>query len=231
MGERMMMELAHATAGHVHRTVFDRDRARAYLAEVVRLRDERREGSSSVFVHDDWAEAELGAMAALDGDWATAAEHARRRRLLRGDATGLSMAPSLWLLTEALLRAGDDEAARDDVERLRSAVGENRRYRLILHRCDAVLAHRDGDTAGEVDHLEQAVGLARSIGLPGEEWSALAALAAALRRRGDDDRATAAATQAAEVVRVLAATLDDEVQRDGFLTARPVARVLAEGRG
>lgn len=227
MGDRMMMELAHAAAGHVHRTVFDRDRARAYLAEVARLRDDRREGSSSVFVHDDWAEAELGAMAALDGDWATAAEHAQRRRRLRAGATGLSMAPSLWLLTEALLRTGDEVAARDDVERLRAAVGDNRRYRMVLHRCDAVLAHRDGDTASEVDHLEQALGLARSMGLPGQQWSTLAALAAALRRRGEDERAIAAATEAAEVVGRLAATLEDEDQRDGFLAAGPVVRVVA----
>ena len=54
------------------------------------------------------------------------------------------MALTGWYETEALLRGGDGDLARAEVARLGAIVGNNRRYRLILLRSQAVVAEWDG---------------------------------------------------------------------------------------
>jgi hypothetical protein len=55
-------------------------------------------------------------------------------------------------------------------------VGNNRRYRLILLRSQAVLAQWDGDGGQAISHLQAALALTQEIGLPGEKWPILGVL-------------------------------------------------------
>ncbi|MCB0995886.1 MAG: AAA family ATPase [Acidimicrobiales bacterium] len=226
----VMAEFAFDAAAHVHRTVHDYDRARAYLDAAIALRDERVAGSTTVMVHDDWAESELAVMAAEEGDWVAAATHARRRLELRQGGTGLSMAMWHWVLTEALVLAGEEILARQDVDVLRAAVAGNPRFELVLHRCDAVLIAHDGDHDRVAAALSKALDLARRIGLPGEEWPLLAALADAARGRGDDKEADRLVSSAVEIIGTLAASIDDDEVRARYLAAPSVVRLVDADR-
>jgi len=85
-----------------------------------------------------------------------------------------------WYETEALLRGGEAEAAREDLLRFDKQIGERRRYRIAYLRA---LAVADGfgavseatplpetAVASGLSHLREAAALAEVIGLPGERW-------------------------------------------------------------
>ena len=121
-----------------------------------------------------------------------------------------------WYETEALLRGGEDAAARAGIARLGAAVGDNRRYRLILLRSQAVLAEWDGDVAQALGHLQAALALAQAMGLPGEAWPILGELGRLYGEQGETEQATAAYREAAAIIRQLAETIDEEALRGGF---------------
>jgi hypothetical protein len=131
-----------------------------------------------------------------------------------------------WYEIEALLRGGDSELARAEVDRLGKIVGDNQRYRLPLLRSQAVLAQWDGDPDRAITYLQAAVALAHEIGLPGEEWSILSALGGVFADRGDQTRAQQAWNASADIILRLAETIDEEELRVGFLAAGPVQSVL-----
>jgi tetratricopeptide (TPR) repeat protein len=128
--------------------------------------------------------------------------------------------------TEALLRGGDGDLARHELERLADLIGDNRRSQLPLLRSRAVLAQWDGDLAQAVDHLQAALALAQEMGLPGEEWPILAELGRLYAEQGDQAQARQAYQDAAAMIRRLAKTIDEAELRAGFLAARPVRSVL-----
>jgi hypothetical protein len=131
-----------------------------------------------------------------------------------------------WYEIEALLRGGDNDLARAEVERLGGIVGNNKRYRLPLLRSLAVLAQWDGDTAQAITQLQAAAALAQEVGLPGEEWSILGALGALHTDQGDQAKAQRAWKAAAGMIHRLAETIDEEDLRAGFLTADTVRPIL-----
>ena len=174
----------------------------------------------------EWTLTELCAAYASAGNWEQAADYARQRLQAHEDESLLSMGLAGWYETEALLRGGDGDLARAEVERLAGIVGNNRRYRLILLRSQAVLAQWDGDVDQAITHLQAALALAQEIGLPGEEWPIRDALGRLYGAQGEMVQAREAYQQAAKIIHRLAETIDEDGLREGFLTAVPVPTVL-----
>ena len=131
-----MVNLALAAWVTVQRKMMALDVARDTLLEIL-MADSERE---IIRFAKDWIFSELCAVYALAGEWDQAARYAKQRFDAATDDSLLSMGLSGWYETEALLRCGDAELARDQVKLLSEIVGENRRYRLVLLRSQAVLA-------------------------------------------------------------------------------------------
>jgi hypothetical protein len=74
--------------------------------------------------------------------------------------------------------------------------------------------------------LREAEALAGEIGLPGELWQIGARIGELHERRGEVDEAHQAFSQAAQILQGLAAKIEDEGLREGFLAAPRVRRVL-----
>ncbi len=225
VGQPTMVELALSTWGAVQRTVMALESARETLLKV--LADSTEKGLTDF---GDWVLAELCALHALTGDWGQAHVYARQTLQFRQDETLPPMSFAGWYETEALLRGGDSEMARAEVERLDKVVGDNKRFRLPLLRSLAVLAQWDGDVDQAIVQLQAAAALAQEIGLPGEEWPLLGALGALYGDQGDEAKAQQAWKDAASIILRLAETIDEEDLREEFLAAAPVQRVL-EKRG
>ncbi len=174
----------------------------------------------------DWTPSELCTIHALANDWVQAHSYAKQVLRFRGDDPLLPVGFSGWYETEALLRAGDGNLARIEVERLSKIVGNNRRYRLPLLRSQAVLAQWDGDVKQAIGHLQAALALAQEIDLPGEAWSIQGALGGLYAEQGEQAQARQAYKGAAAIILQLAETIDEEDWRVGFLTAAPVRSIL-----
>jgi DNA-binding SARP family transcriptional activator/tetratricopeptide (TPR) repeat protein len=216
VGIPTMVVLALTTWGKVQRTVMALEPARETLLEV--LAESKEQGLTG---YRDWALAELCALYALAGDWSQAHVYARQTLESREDESLLPIALSGWYETEALLRGGDVDIARTEVEGLGEMVGDNQRYRLPLLRSLGLLAQWDGDADQAITHLQTASALAQEIGLPGEEWSSLGALGALYAGQGNQAKAQQAWDVSADIILSLAETIDEEELRVGFLRADP----------
>lgn len=109
-------------------------------------------------------------------------------------------------------------------------MGGNRRYQLILRRCQAVLAQWDGDVAQAVTHLENALTLAQEMELLGEAWPILGELGRLYAELGEEVKAREAYGEAGTIIRRLAETIDDEGVREGFVTAVSIRTILQQGK-
>ncbi len=127
---------------------------------------------------------------------------------------------------EALLRGGDEELAREEVSRFAQRAKTNRLDRMTHLRALAVLEEWDGDTQKALGRLRKAEALAEEIGLPGELWQIRARMGELHERRGEVGEAHQAYSRAAQILRDLAAKIEDEGLREGFLAAPRVCRVL-----
>jgi len=164
--------------------------------------------------------------AALAGDWQTAYSYARQALSHRDyQALPLLIAPH-WPETEALLRGGDIELAREDVRRWGELVDHIPRYRPLYLRSLALLAQWERNIDQAIAHLEEANTLAEAISLSGEQWQILAKLGELYRVSTDEDKARQALGKAKEIVQALAANIDDEGLRVRFLAAEAVRRIL-----
>lgn len=170
----------------------------------------------------------LCAVAATAGDWKEAhAETLLAARLRDEVPVQGTEALHRHLEVEALLRGGDGDLAREQMERFGEAVGENRRLRLAYLRALAVLRRWEGDGAAALEHLQEARGLAEQIGLPGELWQIEASLGDLHRGLGNGSEARRYRCRAAEILRRLADGIRDRELRQQFLSATPVQSVLA----
>ncbi|MBA3822541.1 MAG: hypothetical protein H0X24_01400, partial [Ktedonobacterales bacterium] len=158
---------------------------------------------------------------ALAGEWAQAYEATILAHAVRAatatQLNGYDLAR--YYETEALLRAGERARAQADADGLAAALGTNRRYRLMWLRMQALLDDDAGDPAAALAHLREASALAEAMGLPGEQWPIMGALAAHLTAQGDADGAHAALTQATASIDGLAERLTEPAVRDHFAHA------------
>jgi len=226
VGQPPMVLQARLTLGTVQRTVMALDSARETLMEAL---DETAE--TNLTGYRDWPLAELCALHAASGNWSQAHSYALQALEYFKDEPLLSMDFTNFYQTEALLRGGDAGLARAEVDRLAKVVGNNRRYRLALLRSQAVLARWDGDMDLAVTHFNDALALAREIGLPGEECSILSALGELYAERGNQDQARQTLEASAAILLDLGQSLDQPEMRAGFLEAVTSRRILeAAGR-
>jgi tetratricopeptide (TPR) repeat protein len=169
----------------------------------------------------------LCAVAALAADWEEAHAEALLAARLRDEAPiQATEALHRHLEVEALLRGGDGNLAREQLQRFGEAVGENRRLRLAYLRALAVLRRWEGDGAAALEHLQEARELAMRIGLPGELWQIEASLGELHEELGNGAEARRSYSRAAEIVRRLAGGIQDRELRQRFLSATPVQSVL-----
>lgn len=176
--------------------------------------------------------AKLCAVAALAADWRTAYDEAVRATRLRDEVPILSTgALHLHLDVEALLRGGNRDLARDQLNRFGAAVDGNRRLRLAHLRALTVLRRFDGHGDGALEQLDTARGLAEEIGLPGELWQIAASVGALHAELGNEAEAQNSRARAAMTVGRLADGIRDPALRAGFVSAtaayrEPVAALL-----
>jgi tetratricopeptide (TPR) repeat protein len=173
-----------------------------------------------------WIAGELCADCALAGQWQEAYTYALKALAPR-DYTILHGGLARWHETEALLRGGRIDQAREDVRRFGERAGNKRRYRIPYLRASAVLAQWDNELDQAIAHLEAARDLAEQLGLPGELWQILAALGELYQACKNESQAQQAFARAAQVVQSLAGRMEDEQQRTTFLSAQQVRTVLA----
>jgi tetratricopeptide (TPR) repeat protein len=178
------------------------------------------------------ATSRLCANRALAGDWKTAYTYALETAAVRKDmeASLLFIDFTRYYETEALLRGGEEEWAREDVQRLGAHINSNRRQRLAYLRARATLAEFDGETSETLESLQEAAVLANEIGLPGELWQIEVALGEVYTSRGEMEQAYQTFVRAGAIVQGLAAKMEDEELRTNFLAAPAVQRVLELGR-
>src|SRR6266487_455472 len=114
----------------------------------------------------------LCANSALAGDWKSAYIYALEAVAVRKDIeTSLLFIDFLrYFEIEALLRGGEEEWAREEVQSLGAGIKTNRWQRLPYLRALATLAQWDGETREALASLQEAAALAHEIGLPGELW-------------------------------------------------------------
>jgi DNA-binding SARP family transcriptional activator/predicted ATPase len=224
VGQPTMVMLALTTWGAVQRTVMALESAQETLLEALAEQNEK-----NLTGFEDWVLAELCTVHALSGDWEQAQAYARRTAEFRQAEASLPMGLTGYYETEALFRGSDVELARADVERLGSIVGDQKRYRLPWLRSRAVLARWDGDPDQAITHLQSALKLAQGMGLPGEEWSILDSLARLYAGQGDRSEAQSAWTAAADIIRRLASTIEQEDLRSSYLQSEAIRAILKKG--
>jgi tetratricopeptide (TPR) repeat protein len=128
--------------------------------------------------------------------------------------------------TEALLRAGDERQAREEVRRLEERLESNRRFRIPSLRSLAILAVWEGEKERAIGHLREAAQLAAEIGLPAEQWQIQAALGSVYETAGEQAQAHTAFGEAARIIQELAQGITDETLRSRFLAGPQIHPVL-----
>src|SRR5207248_4682780 len=131
---------------------------------------------------------------------------------------------------EALLRGGEEERAREEVQRLGADSRTTRRQRLPYLRALATLAEFDGETREALASLQEAAVLANEIGLPGELWQIEVARGEVYASSGQREQAHQAFARAMAIMQKLAANMEDEARRSNFLAEAAARRVLERGR-
>lgn len=220
VGPPIFHMLARSAWGIIQRTIMDWDAARETFLELFVQSPEE-----GVIGWTDQAP-ELCALHALTGDWEQATHYASQVVRPRGDEPLLPFNLTGWYETEALLRGGDSDLARAEVERLSGLVGDNKRYQLILQRCQAALAQWDGAIDQAISCLQAALTLAQEMGLPGEAWLILGELGRLYAEQGEAGKARQAYGEAGAIIHRLAETIDEDGLREGFLTAVSVQSIL-----
>jgi tetratricopeptide (TPR) repeat protein len=214
--------IAHYAAGNAHQAMLELEEAQAMYEEALDVADTLSRPWRLLMI------GRLCANRALAGEGEAARRYALESLRIREAAPARLM----WLdftrhhETEALLRGSEEKLAREDASRLGERVGGNRRFRLVHLRMLAVLAEWDGDTGEALERLREAGTLAEEIGLPGELWQIWAAIAEICKRRSEPEDAGDAFSRAAAIVERLAGEIEDEVQKEGFLSAPQLRRVM-----
>jgi tetratricopeptide (TPR) repeat protein len=214
-------------SGAVHQAMLRLEEAHEVLMESLAISETIAVRSYKVL-----ATSRLCANRVLAGDWKSAYTYALETVAVRKDieASLLFIDFTRYYETEALLRGGEEEGARVDVQRLGAHINSNRRQRLTYLRARATLAQWDGETSQTLEALQEAAVLAGEIGLPGELWQIEVALGEVYTSHGEMEQAYQTFVRAGAIVQGLAANLEDEELRTNFLAAPAVQRVLELGR-
>ncbi len=158
---------------------------------------------------------------ALQGDWDKACEYAplaaQGRFEVDNEAGPHTPRMRRDLETEALLRGGEIELARESVRRLGEFAGHYVRRQIPYLRARAVLETWEGNLEDAIQTLEEARGLMIPIGLPNERWTLEVELAKLYTKTRNVERAEEAQKTALEVVHNLAEKISDPAIKQTFL--------------
>jgi tetratricopeptide (TPR) repeat protein len=209
------------TLGTVYQTMLSLDAARTVHLEALEMLE-----PSGMRPLIEIVSAELCTDCALAGAWSEAYRHALRVLKGRTYTVMYSTQFTPWYMVETLVRAGEVEHAREEVDGYGEHLGSSLRYRIPYLRALTVLAESQGEIEQATRHLQEAAQLAEEIGLPGELWSIQAALGEVYQQHGDENQASQAFARAAQIVESLAGKIEDERQRATFLLAQPVQHIF-----
>jgi tetratricopeptide (TPR) repeat protein len=161
------------------------------------------------------------ALFALQADWQAASNHAleaiKRREMMPHDKYRLPIFRPTWLETEALLRGGHNDLARQEVRRLFELARHYKRMQIPYFRALAVLEAWDKQLELAIKSLNEALSLSLELGLPSEIWQINAKLAEVYEKSGDLENAQKARDAALNVIQTLANTIPDLEIRNTFL--------------
>jgi tetratricopeptide (TPR) repeat protein len=122
-----------------------------------------------------------------------------------------------WLETEALLRGGHDDLARQEVRCLFELARHYKRMQIPYFRALAVLETWEKQLEAAIKSLKEALSLSLELGLPSEIWQINAKLAELHEKNGDLEPAQKARDAALNVIQTLANTIPDLEIRITFL--------------
>ena len=164
----------------------------------------------------------------VTGQWTAAYQYAVKASAIRKSYSAALILQDLsrQYETEALLHAGDEQQAREEVQQLGERLGTNRRFRIPYLRSLAVLDTWEGERERTIDHLREAVELAAEIGLPTEQWQIQVALGRTYEARGEFAQAHTAFEEAATIIQRLAEGIKDDALRSRFLAGPQIHPVL-----
>jgi hypothetical protein len=167
---------------------------------------------------------------AVAGEWEDASRYALQAitERKRTDAALIFLDFSSHSETEALLHAGQERQAREEVQRLGERLGSNRRFRIPYLRSLAILAEWDGHVTHAITHLREAAELASEIGLPEEQWQIQARLAKVYKAAGETAQACLALAKATTIIQELAQGIKDETLRARFLAGPQIQTMLQQ---
>ena len=219
LGTPERLQVSLTVLGDTHKALFRLDEARVTYSEL---------SSLAVFPqYRGLAHSKLCTVAALRGDWEDAHYHALEAAKLRGEiALQLTDPFHRHHEVEALLRGGDEELAKEELDRFGKHARGHQRIRIAYLRARAVLARNTGDSTGIIAHLREAENLADEIGLPGELWQIRSTLAELHEEYRDRKEALRLYSLAAQAIRTLAEKIENDELRSGFLAAAPIQQVL-----
>ena len=166
--------------------------------------------------------------AAVAGEWEAACGYALQA-IAERKRTGAAL---VWLdfsshyETEALLHAGEERQAREEVQRLGERLGSNRRFRIPYLRSLAVLADWDGHGEQAIAHLREAAELAADLGLSEEQWQIQARVARLYEAAGEPAQARLAWAKASTIIQGLADGIKDEALHARFLAGPQIQPLL-----
>jgi tetratricopeptide (TPR) repeat protein len=133
--------------------------------------------------------------------------------------------------TEALLRGGDEQQAREALQQLGEGLGPSPRLRIPYLQAVAVLAAWEGHREQALGHLAEAARLAADLGLPAEQWQIQATLGRVYEAEGEFVQAHTAWAKAARIIEGLAVGIGDEALRARFLAGPQIQPVLQHVQG
>ena len=152
------------------------------------------------------------------GEWEAAYRYAVKAIVLRKsfDVALIPLDFSPQYETEAFMHGGDEQQAKEEVQRLGERLGPYRRFRLPYLQSLAVLAVWDGESEQAIGHFREAA----------EQWQIQAALARVYEAEGLLEQAHTAFREAATIIQGLAEGIRDEALRARFLAGPQIQPVL-----
>lgn len=199
------------TCGSVYQALLLPEEAKRFYEEALTLAESR---SAQRYVA--MSASLLCAVAVFTEDWEMASIYARRVQMAREHDEVIFAEMPRWAEIAALLHAGEEEQAKEDLKHFREHFGTNKRCSLALARGQAVLAQWQGKSEQALGYIQTAIAEAKAIGLPGEEWQALVALGKLHLARREGGPAEDVFMQAASIMKQLADTITNDELREHF---------------
>src|SRR5260370_26013594 len=105
---------------------------------------------------------------------------------------------------EVLLHAGNEQQVREEILEMEHCLGSNQRFRIPYLWSTAKLTAWEGRTEQAIDQLHEAIQLATTIGLAGEQWQIRSALGKVCEAAGEQAQPRCAFEGATRMIEELA---------------------------